>query len=62
MVPRKKTLEELKSEAIANLERLGYDVRRKTPAQIRKMLKARPPKRFRTTATKKPQGESATGE
>ena len=42
MAPRKKTLEELKSEAIAELERRGYDVRGKTPAQIRQMLKARP--------------------
>jgi hypothetical protein len=37
--PRKKTLEELRSEAIAELERRGYDVRGKTPAQIRKMLR-----------------------
>jgi hypothetical protein len=45
MAPRKKTLEELKSEAIAELEHRGYDVRAKTPAQIRQMLRARPPKR-----------------
>ncbi len=41
---RKKVLEELaklKSAAIANLERRGYDVRGKTPAQIRQMLKRR---------------------
>jgi hypothetical protein len=30
--PPKKTLEELKSEAIAKLESRGYDVRGKTPA------------------------------
>ncbi len=45
MAPRKKTLEELKSEAIDELERRGYHVRGKTPAQIRKMLRARPSKR-----------------
>ena len=43
--PRKKTLEELRSEAIAMLERRGYDVRGKTPAQIRQILRARPRKR-----------------
>ncbi len=32
--PRKKTPEELKNEAIAQLEHRGYDVRGKTPAQI----------------------------
>ena len=40
-MPRKKTLEDLKREAIAELERRGYDVRNKTPAQIRQMLRAR---------------------
>jgi hypothetical protein len=45
MAPRKKTLEELNSEATAELERRGYNVRGKTPAQIRQMLRARPPKR-----------------
>jgi hypothetical protein len=40
-MPRKKTLEELKSEAIAELERRGYDIRGKTPAQIRQMLRSR---------------------
>jgi hypothetical protein len=44
MAPPKKTLEELKNEAITELERRGYDVRGKTPAQIRQMLRARPPK------------------
>jgi hypothetical protein len=44
--PHKKTLNELKSEAFAKLERLGYDVRGKTPAQIRNMLKVRPPRRW----------------
>jgi hypothetical protein len=37
--PRKKTLEELRSEAIAKFGRRGYDVRGKTPAQIREMLR-----------------------
>ena len=37
-------LTELKSAAIADLERRGYEVRGKTPAQIRHMLKRRPPK------------------
>jgi hypothetical protein len=41
-VPRKKTLEELKIAAIAELERRGYEVRGRTPAEIRKILK-RPP-------------------
>jgi len=44
MAARKKTLEELKSEAVAELERRGYDVRGKTPAQIRQILKRRPTK------------------
>ena len=44
-VPRKKTLEELKAEAIAELERQGLDVRGKTPAQIRKLLRLRSKKR-----------------
>jgi hypothetical protein len=42
MAPRKKTLEELKREAIAELERRGYEVRGKTPAQIRRALRRRP--------------------
>ncbi len=42
--PQKKTVEELRNEAIAQLERRGYDVRGKTPAQIRKMLRAHPTK------------------
>ena len=41
---RKKPLEELKSEAIAELERRGYDVRGKTPAQIKQVLRRRPTK------------------
>jgi hypothetical protein len=44
-IPRKKTLDELRSEAIAEFERRGYDVRGKTPAQIRRMLRARRPSR-----------------
>jgi hypothetical protein len=43
-IPRKKTLEELKSGAIAELERRGYDVRGKTPGKIRQILKQRPTK------------------
>jgi hypothetical protein len=43
-IPRKKMLEELKCEAIAELERRGYDVRQKTWAQIRQMLRASPAK------------------
>ncbi len=39
---RKKTLEELRNEAIAELERRGFDVRGETPAQIRKLLRQRP--------------------
>lgn len=38
--PRKKTLQEPRSEAIAELERRGYDVRGKTPAQIQKNASA----------------------
>ena len=44
MAPRKKTLEELKRQAIAELERRGYEVRGKTPAQIRQILRRRPTK------------------
>ncbi len=42
MAERKKTLEELRNEAIAEFERRGFDVRGKTPAQIRKLLRQRP--------------------
>ena len=35
----------LREEAIASLERRGYEVRGKTPAQIRRALKRRPKKR-----------------
>jgi len=44
VVLRKKALEELKSAAFAELERRGYEVRGKTPAQIRLILKRRPTK------------------
>ena len=37
-------LAELKSAAIADLERRGYEVRGKTPSQIRQILKRRPSK------------------
>jgi phosphoribosylaminoimidazole carboxylase (NCAIR synthetase) len=42
-------LAELKNEAIIKLERRGYDVRGKTPAQIRQMLRRRPAKQKPTT-------------
>jgi hypothetical protein len=45
VAPHKKTLEELKSEAIAKLECRGYDIRGKTPTQIRQILKRRPRRR-----------------
>ena len=44
---RKNKLEELtrlRNAALAELERRGYQVRGKTPAQIREMLKRRPRK------------------
>ena len=44
-VARAKKREELtvlRNAALADLERRGYDVRGKTPAQIREMLKRRP--------------------
>ena len=44
---RKNKLEEwakLEHEALTQLERRGYEVRGKTPAQIREMLKRRPKK------------------
>ena len=44
-LPCKKTLEELKREAIAKIELRGYDVRGKTWAQIRRMLRTNPAKR-----------------
>ena len=44
VVPRKKVLEELKKAALSGLERRGYEVRGKTPAQIRQILRRRPTK------------------
>jgi len=44
MAPRKKTVEELKREAIAELERRGYDIRGKTPTQVRQILRRSPKK------------------
>ena len=47
---RKNKLEELaklKHAALTELERQGYEVRGKTPAQIREMLKRRPKKSAR---------------
>ena len=38
-------LAELKNAALAELERRGYDVRGKTPVQIRQILRRRPSKR-----------------
>jgi hypothetical protein len=37
-------LAELKNTALAELERRGYEVRGKTPAEIRQLLKRRPSK------------------
>jgi hypothetical protein len=48
-VPRKKTPKELKIAAIAELERRGYEVRGKTPAKIRQILK-RPPTKPKSNA------------
>ena len=46
--PRRKDMREkladLKSAALAKLENRGYDIRGKTPAQIRRILKRRPTK------------------
>ena len=39
---KREQLAELKSAAIAELERRGYEVRGKTPGQIRQILKRRP--------------------
>jgi hypothetical protein len=39
---KREELARLKHAALAELERRGYDVRGKTPAQIREMLKRRP--------------------
>ena len=50
-VQRDKLREELatlREEAIASLERRGYEVRGKTPAQIRNALKRRPKKKKQT--------------
>jgi hypothetical protein len=52
-IPRKKTLGELRSEAISKLERRGYDFRGKTPAQIKQMLRTGRPSR-------KPTAKSST--
>jgi hypothetical protein len=43
-VQMREKLAELKSAALAKLECRGYDVRGKTPAQIRQILKRRPSK------------------
>jgi hypothetical protein len=51
--PRKKTLDELRNEAMSKLERRGYDVHGKTPAQIRRMLRGGRPSR-------KPTAKSST--
>jgi hypothetical protein len=39
---KREQLAELKSAAIAELERRGYEVRGKTPGQIKQILKRRP--------------------
>jgi hypothetical protein len=51
--PRKKTLDELRNEAMSKLERRGYDVHGKTLAQIRRMLRGGRPSR-------KPTAKSST--
>jgi DNA-binding GntR family transcriptional regulator len=38
----REALAQLKSTALAELERHGYNVRGKTPAQIRRLLRGRP--------------------
>jgi hypothetical protein len=51
-VQRDKLREELatlREQAIASLERRGYEVRGKTPAQIRSALKRRPKKKKQAT-------------
>ena len=53
---RKNKIEELaklKDVALAALERRGYEVRGKTPAQIREMLKRRPKKSRAAIATER---------
>jgi hypothetical protein len=40
----RKELAELKTAALSELERRGFDVRGKTPAQIRQILRRRPSK------------------
>lgn len=40
----RKDVAELREEALTRLERRGYDVRGKTPRQIRQILKRRPTK------------------
>jgi hypothetical protein len=41
---RRKAFQEIRSAALAELERRGYEVRGKTPSQIRQILKRRPTK------------------
>jgi hypothetical protein len=41
---RRKAFKEIRSAALADLECRGYEVRGKTPAQIRQILKRRPTK------------------
>ena len=47
---RRKAFNEIRSAALAELERRGYEVRGKTPAQIRQILKRRPTKPMRANA------------
>ncbi len=44
VILRRKRFQEIRSAALAELERRGYEVRGKTPAQIRLILKRRPTK------------------
>jgi hypothetical protein len=48
---KREQLAKLKSAAIAELERRGYEVRGKTPGQIRQIIKRRPLQQ-KTVATK----------
>jgi hypothetical protein len=48
-IKMREKIAELKSAAIADLEHRGYDVRGKSPAQIRQMLKRRPSKQVSDT-------------
>jgi hypothetical protein len=58
MAPRKKTVDELRREAIAELERRGYAVRGKTPAQIREILRRKPKSDFKPSSADRKSGKT----